>query len=116
MRYVTKKIIELFLDSYKNVFDKKKVVKENVKQKKERRKEKSEEEKKIVRFLIFIFLNFIEILYELMMLFFNRTGLERVAIAGPLALDVRFLCKNKKEGGSARASLVAALMPKSIPR
>ena len=35
--------------------------------------------------------------------------------AGPQALDVALLCKkNKKEGGSARASPVAALMPKSV--
>ena len=60
-----------------------------------------------------------------MMLFFNRTGLERVAIAGPelelslgrcAALDGGLLFKNKKEGGSARASPVAAPMPKSVPR
>ena len=30
------------------------------------------------------------------------------------ALDVTLLCKNKKEGESARASSVAALMPKSV--
>ena len=35
--------------------------------------------------------------------------------AGLQALDVALLCKkNKKEGGSARASPVAAPMPKSI--
>ena len=31
-----------------------------------------------------------------------------------LALDVALLCKNKKEGGSARASPVVAPMPKSV--
>ena len=30
------------------------------------------------------------------------------------AMGVTLLCKNKKEGGSARASPVAALMPKSV--
>ena len=35
--------------------------------------------------------------------------------AGPLALDVGLLCKNKKEGGSAGASPAAAPMPKSVP-
>ena len=35
--------------------------------------------------------------------------------ASPLALDGGLLCKNKKEGGSARASPVAAPMPKSVP-
>ena len=30
------------------------------------------------------------------------------------ALDVALLCKNKKEGGLARASPVAAPMPKSV--
>ena len=34
--------------------------------------------------------------------------------AGLQALDVALLCKNKKEGGSARASPVAAPMPKSV--
>ena len=29
-------------------------------------------------------------------------------------LNVSFLCKNKEEGGSARASPMAALMPKSV--
>ena len=33
---------------------------------------------------------------------------------GLQALDVTLLCKNKKERGSARASPVAALMPKSV--
>ena len=56
--------------------------------------------------------------------FFNRTGLERVGVVGPeLGLllgwstgsSVALLCKNKKEEGSAGASLVAAPMPKSIP-
>ena len=58
-----------------------------------------------------------------MMLFFNRTKLERVGIVGPdldccwaglQALDVALLCKNKKEEGSARASPVAAPIPKSV--
>ena len=35
--------------------------------------------------------------------------------AGPQALNVGLFCKNKKEGGSAGASLVAAPMPKSVP-
>ena len=35
--------------------------------------------------------------------------------AGPLALDGELICKNKKEGGSARASPVAARLPKSVP-
>ena len=34
--------------------------------------------------------------------------------AGLQALDVALLCKSKKEEGSARASPVAAPMPKSI--
>ena len=76
----------------------------------------------------------------LMMLFFNRTGLERAGVVGPepgllwiglKALDrlagpglllgcftgfVRCssLQKNKKEEGSAGASHVAAPMPKSV--
>ena len=67
-----------------------------------------------------------------MMLFSTGTGLERVGVVGSdldcwraglnrdcnngdlLALGVALLCKNKKEGGSARASLVAAPMPKSV--
>ena len=58
-----------------------------------------------------------------MMPFFNRTGLELVGVVGPdldywrvglQVLDVALLCKNKKEGGSARASPVAALMPMSV--
>ena len=58
------------------------------------------------------------------MLFSTGTGLECVGIAGPelgLSLgrsagsSVGLLCKNKKEGGSAGASPVAALMPKSVP-
>ena len=78
-----------------------------------------------------------------MMLFFNRTGLECIRVigldldsccwAGLPALDYRagyrtttglvcrlwgvaLLYKNKKEGGSAGASPVAALIPKSVPR
>ena len=59
-----------------------------------------------------------------MMLFSTRTGLEHVGNAGPeleLSLgrsagtSVGLLCKNKKEGGSAGASPVAAPMPKSVP-
>ena len=58
-----------------------------------------------------------------MMLFFNRTGLKCVGVVGPdldccwaglQALDVALLCKNKKEEGPARASPVAAPMPKSV--
>ena len=51
-----------------------------------------------------------------MMLFSTGTGLEGVGVVGPdlEALDVELLCKNKKEGGSARASPVAAPMPKSV--
>ena len=56
-----------------------------------------------------------------MMPFSTGTGLERVGVIGPdldccwaglQALDVVLLCKNKEEGGSARASPVAAPMPK----
>ena len=64
--------------------------------------------------------------------FFNRIGLERVGVVGSeprllwtglKALDRRagyrttagLVCKNKKEGGSAGASPVAAPMPKSVP-
>ena len=76
----------------------------------------------------------------MMMHFFNRTRLERVGVVGPdldccwvglqapgsswlkqdccsaglQALDVVLRCKNKKEGGLARASPVAAPMPKSV--
>ena len=72
--------------------------------------------------------------------FLNRTGLEHVGVIGPdldcwraglqalglsglkldccsaglQALGMALLCKNKKEGGSARASPVAAPMPKSV--
>ena len=57
--------------------------------------------------------------------FSNRTGLERVGVVGPepgLLLDwstgfgAVLPCKDKKEEGSARASPVAAPMPKSFPR
>ena len=57
--------------------------------------------------------------------FFNRTGVERVEIVGlepRLLLDwsasfsVVLLYEDKKEEGSARASPVAALMLKSVPR
>ena len=75
-----------------------------------------------------------------MILFFNRTRLERVGVVGPKpgllwtglkaldrragdrtaaglqTLDVALLCKNKNEGGSAGASPVADPMPKSVPR
>ena len=56
--------------------------------------------------------------------FFNRIGLERVGVVGlepGLPLDwsadfgVVLLCKDKKEEGSARASPLAAPMPKSVP-
>ena len=55
--------------------------------------------------------------------FFNRTGLERVGVVGSdlklllgwsTGSSVALLCKNKNEGGSTRASLVAAPMPKSV--
>ena len=75
-----------------------------------------------------------------MMLFSTGTGLECVGVVGPdldcwraelsdagssalkkdlnngdpQALRVALLCKNKKEGGSARAVPVAAPMPKSV--
>ena len=75
-----------------------------------------------------------------MMLFSTGTGLERVGVVGSdldwwraglldagssalnqdcnngdlLALGVVLLCKDKKEGGSAWASPVAAQMPKSV--
>ena len=62
----------------------------------------------------------------MMMSFFNRTGLERVEVVGSdldccwvdlQALCVALLCKkNKKKEGSAGASPVAPLMPKSVPR
>ena len=61
-----------------------------------------------------------------MMLFFNRTGLERVGVVGSdldcCWVDLQALCvallykKNKKEVGPAGASPVAAPMPKSVPR
>ena len=59
----------------------------------------------------------------LMMLFSTGTGMERVGVvwpdlacwrAGLQAPNVVFLCKNKKEEGSARASPMAAPMPKSV--
>ena len=59
-----------------------------------------------------------------MMPFFNQTGLERFGVvgqrqgccwAGLQAPDVAILCKDKKIWkGPARASLVAALTPKSV--
>ena len=61
---------------------------------------------------------------QLMMPFSTETRLEHVGVVGPelglllgrsAALSVGLLCKNKKEGGSARASPVAVLMPKSAP-
>ena len=57
--------------------------------------------------------------------FFNRTGLERVGVVGPelrpllgwsAGSGAAFLCKDKKEKGSAKASPVAVPMPKSVPR
>ena len=59
-----------------------------------------------------------------MMSFSTELGLERIGVVGPeLGLllgwyadsSVVLLCKNKKEEGSARASFVPALMPKSVP-
>ena len=68
-----------------------------------------------------------------MMPFFNRTGLERIGVAGPedvlllgwsagsgydtaglQSLDVALLYKDKKRKGPAGASPVAAPMPKSV--
>ena len=58
-----------------------------------------------------------------MMPFSTETGLERIEVVGPdldccwaglQALNVVLLYKNKEEGGSARASPVAAPMPKSV--
>ena len=58
-----------------------------------------------------------------MMTFSTGTGLELVGVFGPdldywrpglQAQDVALLCKIKKEGGSVRASPVAAPMPKSV--
>ena len=60
-----------------------------------------------------------------MMLFSIGTGLERVGVVGlelGLLLDwstgssAVLLCKDKKKEGSVRASPVAALMLKSVPR
>ena len=46
---------------------------------------------------------------------FGSSGLKYdCCSAGLQALDVALLCKNKREGGSARASPVAAPMPKSV--
>ena len=76
----------------------------------------------------------------MMMPFSTGTGLERVRVVGPdldcwragmqalglfglsldcctvdlQVLDVALLCKNKEEGGLARASPVVAPMPKSV--
>ena len=57
-----------------------------------------------------------------MMPFSTGTELERVGVGGPelelslgRSVSVGLLCKNNKEGGSARASPVAAPMPKSVP-
>ena len=56
--------------------------------------------------------------------FFNRTGLERVGVVGPefglllgwsAGSSITLLYKNEKEEGLARASPVAAPMPKSVP-
>ena len=68
-----------------------------------------------------------------MMPFFNRTGLERIGVVGPeiglllgwsigsgcgatdlQSLNMALLYKDKKKKGSAGASLVPALMPKSV--
>ena len=59
-----------------------------------------------------------------MMLFSTGTGLDCARVVGPelgLSLDWSvgsgaLLCKDKKEEGSPRDSLVAAPMPKSVPR
>ena len=61
-----------------------------------------------------------------MMPFSTGTGLEFVVVIGPelelslgqsagVGAGVGLLYKNKKEGGSARASPVATPMPKSVP-
>ena len=56
--------------------------------------------------------------------FLNRTGLERAGVVGTefglllgwsVGSSVALLYKNKKVEGSAGASPVAALMPKSVP-
>ena len=61
----------------------------------------------------------------MMMLFSTGTGLEHVGVVGPelgqlldwsAGFGAALLCKDKKEEGSARASPMAALMPKSVPR
>ena len=44
----------------------------------------------------------------------RRTWDKTAAAADRLALDVALPCKKKKEGGSVRASPVAAPMPKSV--
>ena len=68
-----------------------------------------------------------------MMPFFNPTGLERIRVVGPKielllgwyvgsgcgttnlqSLNMALICKDKKKKGSAGASPVAALMPKSV--
>ena len=58
-----------------------------------------------------------------MMLFSTGTGLERVRVVGPdldrwrvglQAIDVAILCKKQERKGSARASPVAAPIPKSV--
>ena len=66
-----------------------------------------------------------------MMLFSTGTGLERVGVvgpelelplgrnwnyrwAGPVALDIRLLCKNKKQRGIGGGSPIVTLMPKLV--
>ena len=68
-----------------------------------------------------------------MMHIFNRTGLEHIGVVGPevglllgwsagsdcgatdlQSLNQALLCKDKKKKGPARASPVAARMPKSV--
>ena len=43
-----------------------------------------------------------------------ETGYDCYCVDRP-ALDVALLCKNNQDGGSARASPVAAPMPKLVP-
>ena len=40
--------------------------------------------------------------------------MQALGLSGLMALDVALLCKNKEDGGSARASPVAAPMLKSV--
>ena len=51
-----------------------------------------------------------------MMLFSTETGLElELLLDWSAGFGVALLCKDKREEGSARASPVAAPMPKSVP-